>query len=68
MLNVKSDRLLDSSFSGDGKLTTNLGRDDLATSVVLQPDGKILLVGVSDGDLALARYNTDGNLDSTFGF
>jgi uncharacterized delta-60 repeat protein len=39
--------------------------------MVLQPDGKIVVVGLSDAsglfdDFALARYHTDGRLDSTF--
>jgi len=38
--------------------------------MVLQPDGKIVVTGwtfLSDKDIALLRYNTDGSLDSTFG-
>jgi len=30
-------------------------------------DGKIVAIGFSDADFALARYNADGSLDSTFG-
>src|SRR5205823_8884616 len=45
--------------------------DDRANAVTLQPDGKIVLAGfatVGTGlrDLAAARLNSDGSLDSTF--
>src|SRR5205807_9863274 len=62
---------LDSTFGGTGKVTTNFGILDDARSGVLQPDGKIVAVGStntgSKTDLALARYNADGSLDSTIG-
>ena len=35
--------------------------------VAVQPDGKIVGVGLWNGDLALARYNPDGSLDANFG-
>jgi len=63
---------LDNTFSGDGKLVTNMGADDHALSLALQPDGKILLAGYScdpNGQnclFALVRYNTNGSLDTTF--
>lgn len=61
---------LDNTFSGDGKLTTSFGFEfDLAYSVAIQPDGKIVAVGYTDSDtrnIALARYNTDGTLDNSF--
>ena len=36
---------LDTSFSGDGKQTTDFGGDDVASGVALQGDGKIVVVG-----------------------
>ena len=52
----------------DGTLTTTFDAlsKDRATYVVLQQDGKILLGGTSDYKVALARYNTDGSLDTSF--
>ena len=35
--------------------------------VTLQPDGKILAAGNSDGHLGVVRYNADGSFDTTFG-
>ena len=62
---------LDTSFSGDGKLTTAIGSgNDSANSAVLQSDDKIVVAGSSyngtDYDFAVVRYNTDGSLDTTF--
>ena len=59
---------LDTSFGGDGKVTTDFGTsDDRAYAIVVQPDGKIVVAGNAQGDFALARYNPDGSLDTSFG-
>jgi uncharacterized delta-60 repeat protein len=60
---------LDATFSGDGKVLTDLGsgEGDVATAVALQPDGKIVVAGFTHrGDFALARYLSNGTLDTTF--
>jgi uncharacterized delta-60 repeat protein len=58
---------LDTSFSGDGKQTTSFGGFGGASGVALQGDGKIVAVGgTGDDDFALARYNPDGSLDTSF--
>ena len=63
---------LDTSFSSDGKVTTAIGSgDDVATAMVIQSNGKIVVAGYShngsDNDFALVRYNADGTLDTSFG-
>ena len=63
---------LDSGFGNGGRVVTDIsGRYDEARAVVIQPDGRIVAAGVagtgSNEDFALARYNTDGALDRTFG-
>ena len=63
---------LDSTFGEDGVVVTNIGlKSNLANSMVVQPDGKIILAGeASDSifsDFATVRYNTNGTLDSNFG-
>lgn len=65
---------LDSTFDGDGKVTTPIGQpDSRATGLAVQADGKIVLsgyaaFGTSTGyDFVLIRYNADGTLDSSFG-
>ncbi|MCP9493907.1 MAG: hypothetical protein MSG64_05545 [Pyrinomonadaceae bacterium MAG19_C2-C3] len=67
----------DLSFGDAGKVITDFGEFsfDRASDAVLQPDGKIVVVGsVSNptGEngynvFGIARYNADGNLDTTFG-
>ena len=61
---------LDTSFSGDGKQTTDFGRlRRPANGVALQADGKIVVAGPrrrQRRDFALARYNADGTLDTSF--
>ncbi|MBI5779238.1 MAG: hypothetical protein HZA49_07265 [Planctomycetes bacterium] len=59
--------VLDTTFGGDGVVTTTIGTDSQANAVALQTDGKILAAGsASNSDFGLARYNTNGALDTTF--
>src|SRR6266536_6144139 len=64
-----ADGSLDPSFGSGGKVTTDFGGFDLALGVALQSDGKIVAAGQggSSFDFALARYNADGSLDTSFG-
>jgi uncharacterized delta-60 repeat protein len=57
---------LDTSFSGDGRQTTDFGEFDYASGVALQGDGKIVAVGLTSGDFGVARYNPNGSLDTSF--
>ncbi len=68
------DGSLDTTFGFGGKLTTPIGAgDDNANGVVLQSDGRIVVVGQSyntvtqDYDFAMVRYNPDGSLDNSCG-
>jgi len=68
-----ADGTLDASFAGDGTLTTDFGGSDTGWSVTVQTDGDILVAGSSSSgyyyegaDFALARYNADGALDTSF--
>ena len=60
---------VDESFSNDGKILLNFGiGTEEATDVVLQPDGKIVVAGWRSGPTAVvARLNSDGSIDDTFG-
>jgi uncharacterized delta-60 repeat protein len=67
-----SDGTLDASFGTGGKVITDFGgRNDLATSVAVLPDGNIVVAGqasvVRGLGFALARYNSNGTLDASFG-
>jgi uncharacterized delta-60 repeat protein len=63
----------DTTFDGDGIVTTNVSADnDYIKAVALQPDGKVVVAGTSNNTgngfrTALARYNPNGSLDATFG-
>jgi uncharacterized delta-60 repeat protein len=71
-----SSGVLDTTFGGDGlvvvapncQLTNDEGG---AQDALLQPDGRLVLVGtcpkVAGSEFWLARLNTDGSLDSSFG-
>jgi len=71
----RPDGSLDPSFGQEGKVTTRLGADpgveDAVNDMVLQADGKIVVVGRSwqpySNDIAVVRYNADGSLDASFG-
>jgi uncharacterized delta-60 repeat protein len=69
---LNGDGSMDTSFGGgDGIVTTDIAADnDLGKSVVLQPDGKIVVAGFSrvgvNNNFAVIRYNSDGSLDTSF--
>lgn len=67
------DGSLDGSFGVGGKTTTDFfGMGESANAMAIQPDGKIVAVGLismggTDLDFGVARYKTDGSLDNSFG-
>lgn len=68
------DGTLDTTFGGDGIITTSVAPGDgfdTAWEFALQADGRIVGTGnaIAGGRsvAALARYNPDGSLDSSFG-
>src|SRR5688572_23448868 len=67
------DGSLDTTFGIQGNITTDFsGRADVATSLAIQSDGKIIAAGQAGlgqqgYSFALARYNRDGSLDTGFG-
>jgi uncharacterized delta-60 repeat protein len=65
-----SDGSLDTtSFgSGNGYVVQDISTgSDIGYSLAIQPDGKILLGGTCDNKFCVARFNSDGSLDTTFG-
>jgi uncharacterized delta-60 repeat protein len=68
---VTADGTLDTSFDGDGLVTTSFSSTaEFGESVAIQPDGKILVFGSADvganDDVAIARYLPNGALDTSF--
>jgi uncharacterized delta-60 repeat protein len=67
--------VLDPTFGSGGQVMTSFTNyDDEARAVVAQPDGKIVIAGVTTAaksrtgsDFLVARYNADGSLDTGFG-
>ncbi|EEF59944.1 hypothetical protein [Pedosphaera parvula] len=64
--------LPDPSFGTGGRIVTSFSGTSEVLSLLSQPDGKIIAAGdASDtsgyATFALARYNTNGTLDATFG-
>lgn len=61
----------DSSFNGSGVVFTAItSSQDYINDIAVQDDGKIVAAGVAtinSSDWALARYNSNGSLDNTFG-
>jgi uncharacterized delta-60 repeat protein len=73
IMRLNADGSLDSSFDGDGLVTTTIGPAKCeGNAVAIQTDGKIVVAGTSSeangasSDLAVARYNVNGSLDSSF--
>ena len=69
ILRLNADGSLDTSFgAGAGYIKTSIS--NTFNSVAIQSDGKIVVVGSnldSGTKLLLARYNSDGSVDSSFG-
>lgn len=70
----------DTTFNTTGRVTTDFeALNDFGNDVALQADGKIVVVGtvtkltdfggfsIPTSTIGVARYNTDGSLDDTFG-
>jgi len=60
---------VDTTFSGDGRQVTDFGSNEVADGLAIQPDGKLVLAGTkgtTETSSAVARYNTDGSLDTSF--
>ena len=72
LVRYNTDGSLDNSFGSGGTVTTPIGTfNDRGNALALQPAGKLVVLGDFDAgghdDIFLARYNTDGSLDTGFG-
>ncbi|MCX5008692.1 calcium-binding protein [Streptomyces sp. NBC_00638] len=66
LLRYTTNGTLDTSFSGDGIERTDFGDYESVEGLAVQSDGKVVAAGGSGGSFALARYNTNGTLDTSF--
>jgi uncharacterized delta-60 repeat protein len=65
-----SDGSPDNTFGNRGLVITNPGgafSNDSSQVIAIDSLGRIVVAGSAEDDFALARYNSDGSLDSTFG-
>ncbi len=69
LVKYKQDGSLDESFDVDGKVTAGMAGvvDNVAYSVALQNDGKIIEAGYFGDDFGLVRYLSSGSIDNNFG-
>ncbi|HEY1717675.1 MAG TPA: delta-60 repeat domain-containing protein [Verrucomicrobiae bacterium] len=73
ILRLNPDGTPDSSFGASGKVTTGFSPSDVANAVALLPNGKFIVAGSTTlpgnngADFLVARYETNGDLDTTFG-
>jgi uncharacterized delta-60 repeat protein len=75
LLRYNADGTPDGGLGKDGRVVTEFDTlDDVAYAIAIQTDGKIVLAGEAgsrpnhnDGQFGLARYESDGTLDPTFG-
>ncbi len=68
IVRYNSDGTLDTNFDSDGIVITPVsGNDDEIWGIGLQADGKIVAVGDSNGLITVARYDSNGSLDTSFG-
>lgn len=72
LMRCHADGSLDTGFNGTGRVTTAVGTGgSYGHSAAIQDDGRIIVVGSinragGEGDFALARYNPNGDLDTSF--
>ncbi|MBN3943305.1 DUF4347 domain-containing protein [Nostoc sp. NMS9] len=72
LIRYNSDGSLDTSFGNGGRVITSMsdGQDFIA-SIVIQPDGKVVVTGGvmvnGNNNFILARYNSNGSIDTNFG-
>src|SRR5437762_9759236 len=63
-----SDGSLDTSFGTGGMVVANLGMDDeTIRALTMDGAGNIVAAGNGGGDYLVARFNSSGQLDSSFG-
>ena len=68
LIRYNPDGTLDPAFGTGGIVSIDIRQgDDQVSSIAIQADGKILLAGYSNTDLALARFRPNGILDTDFG-
>ena len=66
LIRYNHDGSLDTGFGTNGIQRTDFGDYDSAEALAVQSDGKIVAAGASGDRFAVARYTTNGTLDTSF--
>ena len=67
VVKVRSDGTLDTSFDQDGKKLYNPGASsEFGRGIVLQQDGKVVVGGITSGNMYVFRIDSTGVIDPTF--
>ena len=63
------DGSLDATFGNGGTVVNDFGQglESYAIELIIQPDGKLIIAGEGSYYFLVARYNSNGTLDTTFG-
>lgn len=71
VIRLNSNGTNDDTFNGSNSVNSGVNIISWGTSVLIQPDNKIIVGGYSyngsSDDFSIARYNVDGSFDNTFG-
>lgn len=71
LVRYNSDGSIDTTFGNAGVVLTKMTQTSVIRAIILQPDQKLVAVGldsinVEAADVAIARYNSSGELDGSF--
>ena len=67
LVRFNSNGSVDTSFGTDGYITEDLGEDATICDVLIDPDSNIVVYAHNnDDEVYLLRYDSDGNLDTSF--
>jgi uncharacterized delta-60 repeat protein len=68
LVRYNPDGSLDATFGNGGIVVNDFGQglESYALEVIIQPDGRIIIAGESSYEFLVARYNSNGTLDTTF--
>jgi uncharacterized delta-60 repeat protein len=64
---LNSDGSIDTSFGTDGIVDAGLGSGSTFNGLIVQSNGQIVASGYIGDDIVIARYNSDGSADTSFG-
>jgi uncharacterized delta-60 repeat protein len=67
LVRLTASGLLDASFGSGGRVVTDLGGSETAHALSRTAHGQLIVAGTNGIDFLLARYNSNGGLDTTFG-